>query len=109
MLCLFHWILGETPATPRGSVTLHVSEYEVPTSPDPSPDTTTTGASTTEYPESCEMQVCYTMYLPRLTGPTTGLGRSNRATREILWIPPTGRPVSSYVWSSLLSVVKATL
>ena len=51
MLGLFHWILGETPATPRGRVTLHVSEYEVPTSPDPSPDTTTTGASTTEYPE----------------------------------------------------------
>ena len=55
MLGLFHWILGETSATPRGRVTLHVSEYEVPTSPDPSPDTTTTGASTTEYPESCEM------------------------------------------------------
>ena len=52
MLGLFHWILGGTPATPRGRVTLHVSEYEVP---DPSPDTTTTGASTTEYPESCEM------------------------------------------------------
>ena len=51
MLGLFHWILGETPATPRGKVTLHVSEYEVPTSPDPSPDTTTIGASTTEYPE----------------------------------------------------------
>ena len=51
MLGLFHWILGETPATPRGRVTLHVSEYEVPTSPDPSPDTTTTGASTTEYLE----------------------------------------------------------
>ena len=59
MLGLIHWILGETSATPRGRVTLHVSEYEVPTSPDPSPDTTTTGASTTEYPESCEMQVCY--------------------------------------------------
>ena len=51
MLGLFHWILGETSATPRGRVTLHVSEYEVPTSPDLSPDTTTTGASTTEYPE----------------------------------------------------------
>ena len=103
MLGLFHWILGETSATPRGSVTLHVSEYEVPTSP----DITTTGASTTEYPEICEMLAV--MYSPGLTGPTTGLGRSTRATREILWIPPTGRPVSSCVWSSLLSVVKATL
>ena len=55
MLGLFHWILGETPATPRGRVTLHVSVYEVPTSPDTSPDTTTTRASTTEYPESCDM------------------------------------------------------
>ena len=108
MLGLFHWILGGTPATPRGRVTLHVSEYEVPTSPDPSPDTTTTGASTTEYPESCGNRVA-TVYSPGVTGPTTGLGRSNRATREILWIPPTGRPVSSCVWSSLLSVVNATL
>ena len=58
MLGLFHWILGETPATPRGRVTLHVSEYEVPTSPDPSPDTTTTGASTTEYPESYKIATC---------------------------------------------------
>ena len=58
MLGLFHWILVETSATPRGRVTLHVSEYEVPTSPDPSPDTTTTGASTTEYPESCEIAKC---------------------------------------------------
>ena len=84
MLGLFHWILGETSATPRGRVTLHVSEYEVPTSPDPSPGTTTTGASTTEYPESCEVQVCYAMCSPGLTGPTTGLGRPIRATREIL-------------------------
>ena len=51
MLGLFHWILGETSATPRGRVTLHVSEYEVPTSPDPSPDTTTIGTSTAEYSE----------------------------------------------------------
>ena len=109
MLGLFHWILGETSATPRGRVTLHVSEYEVPTSPDLSPDTTTTGASTTEYPESCETDTCSYMYSPGVTGPTTGLGRSIRATREILWIPPTGRSVSSCVWSSLLSVVKATL
>ena len=111
MLGLFHWILGETSATPRGRMTLHVSEYEVPTSPDPSPDTTTTGASTTEYPESCEIanRRFATMYSPGVTGPTTGLGRSTRATREILWIPPTGRPASSCVWSSLLSVVKATL
>ena len=60
MLGLFHWTLGETSATPRGRVTLHVSEYEVPTSgtsPDPSPDTTTTGASTTDYPESREMLI----------------------------------------------------
>ena len=94
MLGLLHWILGVTSATPRGRVTLHVSEYEVPTSPDPSPDTTTTGASTTEYPENCEI-IGLLHYSPGLTGPTTGLGRSIRATREILWIPPTGRPVSS--------------
>ena len=93
MLGLFHWILGETSATPRGRVTLHVSEYEVPTSPDPSPDTTTTGASTTEYPKSCETHGKIGCYLPGVTGPTTGLGRCIRATREILWIPPTGRPV----------------
>ena len=109
MLGLFHWILGETPATPRGRVTLHVSEYEVPTSPDPSPDTTTTGASTTECPESCETDGRIGCYLPGVTGPTTGLGRRIRATREILWIPPTGRPVSSCVWSLTLSAVNATL
>ena len=49
MLGFFHWILGETSATPRGSLTLHVSEYEVPATPDPSPNTLTNiGASTTE-------------------------------------------------------------
>ena len=59
MLGLFHWILGETSATPRGRVTLHVSEYEVP---DPSPDTTTTGASTTENTESCETHIaCFVL------------------------------------------------
>ena len=92
MLGLFHWILGETPATPGGRLTLHVSVYEVPTSP----DTTTTGASTTDNTESCETHIAGFV----LTGPTTGLGRSIRATREIPWIPPTGRPVSSCVWSS---------
>ena len=56
MLGILHWILGETSATPRGRVTL--SEYEVPTFPDPSPDTTTIGASTTEYPESREIATC---------------------------------------------------
>ena len=55
MLGLFHWILGETSATPRGRVTLHVSVYEVPTSP----DTTTTGASTTENTEICETHIAW--------------------------------------------------
>ena len=32
-------------STPLGRLTLHVSVYEVPTTPDPSPDTTTSGGS----------------------------------------------------------------
>ena len=46
MLNLFHWMLGEASCTPKGRITLHVSVYEVPTTPDPSPDIITTGAST---------------------------------------------------------------
>ena len=49
MLDLFHWILGKYRATPGGSLTVHISEYEVPATPDSSPDTLTiTGASTTK-------------------------------------------------------------
>ena len=45
MLGLFHWMLGEASCTPIGRLTLHVSVYEVPVTPDPSPDTTTSGDS----------------------------------------------------------------
>ena len=48
VLGLFHWMLGETCYTPGGSLTMHVSEYEVPATANPSPDTLTTGAATTE-------------------------------------------------------------
>ena len=47
MLGVFHWMLGEAPCTPIGRMTLHVSVYEVPVTPDPSPDTTTSGDSAT--------------------------------------------------------------
>ena len=46
MLGLFHWMLGEASCTPIGRMTLHVSVYEVPVTPDPSPDIITNGAST---------------------------------------------------------------
>ena len=47
MLGLFHWMFGEASCTPIGRMTLHVSVYEVPVTPDPSPDTTTSGDSAT--------------------------------------------------------------
>ena len=42
-----HWISRESGSTPLGRLTLHVSVYEVPVTPDPSPDTTTSGDSAT--------------------------------------------------------------
>ena len=49
MLGLFHCMLGENRDTPKGTVTLHFRVYEVPATPDPSPDTLiATGALTTE-------------------------------------------------------------
>ena len=47
MLGLFHWMFGEASCTPIGRLTLHVSVYEVPAAPDPSPDTTTSGGAST--------------------------------------------------------------
>ena len=47
ILGLFHWILGKASCTPIGRLTLHVSVYEVPVTPDPSPDTITSGDSAT--------------------------------------------------------------
>ena len=47
MLGLFHWILGEASCTPIGKMTLHVSVYEVPVTPDPSPDIITHGGTST--------------------------------------------------------------
>ena len=90
---------------------MHVSEYEVPATPDPSPDALTiTGGSTTIIQLFYTGEPTHAMYSPGLTGPATGLGRSTKATREILWTPPTGRPVSSCLLSlSRLSMVKATL
>ena len=41
-----HWISRESGSTPLGRLTLQLSVYEVPTTPDPSPDTTTTGGAT---------------------------------------------------------------
>ena len=41
-----HWISRVSGSTPLGRLTLQLSVYEVPTTPDPSPDTTTTGAAT---------------------------------------------------------------
>ena len=47
MLGLFHWMLGEASCIPIGRMTLHVSVYEVPVTPDPSSNNiTTSGAST---------------------------------------------------------------
>ena len=112
MLGLFHWMLRETLNTPGGIVTLHVSEYEVPATPDSSPDIlTNTGASTTEIGFAGKHKYkSLAIHSPGVTGPATGLGRSTKATREILWTPPTGRPVSSCLLSlSRLSMVKATL
>ena len=43
-----HWISRDTGSTPLGRLTLQLSVYEVPATPDPSPDTTTTtGGATT--------------------------------------------------------------
>ena len=90
---------------------MHVSEYEVPATPDSSPDTLTiTGASTTIIQQLYTFELAHAIHSPGVTGPATGLGRSTKATREILWTPPTGRPVSSCLLSlSRLSMVKATL
>ena len=41
-----HWISRESGSTPLGRLTLHVSVYEVPVTPDPSPDTTHPNADT---------------------------------------------------------------
>ena len=41
-----HWISRESGSTPLGRLTLQLSEYEVPATPDPSPDTTTTRGAT---------------------------------------------------------------
>ena len=41
-----HWISRESGSTPLGRLTLQLSVYEVPATPDPSPDTTTTGGAT---------------------------------------------------------------
>ena len=53
MLGFFHWMLGEASCTPTGRLTLHVSVYEVPATPDPSPDTTTSGDSATTEGRQC--------------------------------------------------------
>ena len=109
MLGLFHWMLGVLN-TPSCCFTLHVSEYEVPATLDPSPDTLTIpGASTTEVYNSYNKNIIGMLLAtnsPGVTGPTTGLGKSAKATREILWTPPTGRSVSSCLLSlSRLSMV----
>ena len=41
-----HWISRESGSTPLGRLTLQLSVYEVPATPDPSPDTTITGGAT---------------------------------------------------------------
>ena len=41
-----HWISRESGSTPLGRLTLQLSVYEVPATPDPSPDITTTGGTT---------------------------------------------------------------
>ena len=41
-----HWISSESGSTPLGRLTLQLSVYEVPATPDPSPDTTTTDGAT---------------------------------------------------------------
>ena len=41
-----HWISRESGSTPLGRLTLQLSVYEVPATPDPSPDITTTGGAT---------------------------------------------------------------
>ena len=94
MLGLFHWMLGEASCTPIGRMTLHVSVYEVPATPNPFPDIITTGASTTAAIGLRDGIQVLCINIPGETGPARGLGRCTRATREILWIPPTGRLVS---------------
>ena len=105
MLGLFHWMLGEASCTPIGRMTQHVSVYEVPVTPDPSPDITTTSGTSTaaEIGFRDGIQVLC-IDIPGETGPARGLGRCTRATREILWIPSTGRPVSVWLLSLSLSV-----
>ena len=94
MLGLFHWMLGEAFCTSIGRLTLHVSVYEVPVTPDPSHDTTTSGDSTAAEIGFRDGIQVLCIDIPGETGQARGLGRCTRATREILWIPPTGTPVS---------------
>ena len=74
MLGLFHWILGEASCTPIGRLTLHVSVYEVPVTPDPSPDIITHGGASTAAVIGFRdgIQVSCTD-IPGETGPARGL------------------------------------
>ena len=97
-----HWISRESGSTPLGRLTLQLSVYEVPATPDPSPDTTTTGGATgaTNGKEKLYIHINI-LNIPGSTGPATSLGRYARtlspcliATREMLCIPPAGRLLS---------------
>ena len=75
-----HWISRESGSTPLGILTLQLSVYEVPATPDPSPDTTTTGGATVATME--ENSYTFTLIrqpliqnIPGSTGPATSLGR----------------------------------
>ena len=86
-----HWIVGVAESsswTPLGRVTLHVSLYEIPATLDPNPETATSGGSINRCIGRKMIEVCnigsYSIYIPALTGPTTGLGICITATIEMV-------------------------
>ena len=111
-----HWIFGGCDnTTPLGRITVHVSVCKAPATPDLAPDTVTaSGGTTTEIERLNHYGLMMMQWLydrPGATGPTTGLDRFCIATREMLWIPPSGRPVSvcMYMLSLLWEMLKDTL
>ena len=111
-----HWIFGGCDnTTPLGRITVHVSVCKAPATPDLAPDTVTASGGTTTEIERLNhyglMMMQWLYDIPGATGPTTGLDRLCIATREMLWIPPSGRPVSvcMYMLSLLREMLKDTL
>ena len=100
-----HWISRESGSTPLGRLTLHVSVYEVPVTPDPSPDTTTSGDSATtviDMARKCNTEL-YEMFnilkeigLPVVLGKCMYIFDLMRATIRIFVMGSRGRSIIIY-------------